>query len=73
MSTEDVAEVQPGSVESPAETAGLDDGIEREIDHDEFDPIGTVILIGMYMLILIIMWTLMYFVEFLGHGPSIIG
>lgn len=47
--------------------------VEREIDHDEFDPIGTAVLIGLYFLVLVVMWFFMYFVEFLGNGPTVVG
>ncbi|MFC4247194.1 hypothetical protein ACFOZ7_09315 [Natribaculum luteum] len=46
---------------------------ERELGHDEFDPIGTLALIGIYFLILASMWLFMYFVEFLGNGPTVVG
>ena len=46
---------------------------KREIGHDEFDPIGTLTLIGLYFLILISMWFFMYFVEFLGNDPTVVG
>lgn len=44
-----------------------------ELDHDEFDPIGTVALVAIYFLILVGMWIFTYFVEFLGNDPSVIG
>lgn len=47
--------------------------IEREIGHDEFDPYGTLALIGLYFLILVLMWLFMYFVEFLGNDPTVVG
>jgi halocyanin-like protein len=50
-----------------------EDGIEREIDHEEFDPTGTASLIALYFLILVGLWFFMYFVEFLGNGPTVIG
>jgi len=43
------------------------------IDHEEYDPIGTAILIGIYFVILVLLWLFMYFVEFLGNGPTVIG
>ncbi|MEF8814495.1 MAG: hypothetical protein V5A55_11850 [Halovenus sp.] len=46
--------------------------IEREIGHDEFDPIGTLVLIGIYFAILVGLWVLIYFVEFLGRGPTVV-
>ncbi|WP_226480980.1 signal peptidase complex subunit 2 [Natrinema amylolyticum] len=45
----------------------------REIGHEEYDPIGTAILIGIYFLILVLLWLFMYFVEFLGNGPTVVG
>ncbi|TYT63942.1 hypothetical protein [Natrialba swarupiae] len=45
----------------------------REIGHDEFDPVGTLALIGLYFLILIGLWFFMYFVEFLGNDPTVVG
>ncbi|WP_247728829.1 hypothetical protein [Halovivax limisalsi] len=44
-----------------------------ELGHDEFDPIGTVVLIAIYFLILVGMWIFTYFVEFLGNDPSVVG
>jgi len=48
-------------------------GIVRDIGHDEFDPTGTAALLVGYFLILVLMWVFMYFVEFLGNGPTVIG
>jgi hypothetical protein len=48
-------------------------GQRREIGHDEFDPVGTLTLIGLYLAILVVMWIVMYFVEFLGNGPTVVG
>jgi hypothetical protein len=45
----------------------------RLLDHEEFDPTGTLTLIGGYFAILLVMWALMYFVQFLGNGPTIAG
>ncbi len=45
----------------------------REIGHDEYDPIGTLTLIALYFLILISMWFFMYFVEFVGNDPTVVG
>jgi plastocyanin len=46
---------------------------DRTLTHDEYDPTGTAALIVAYLLILVAMWIFMYFVEFLGNGPTIIG
>lgn len=48
-------------------------GVTREIGHDEFDPVGTLALILVYLAILVVMWFFMYFVEFLGNGPTVVG
>lgn len=45
----------------------------QELDQDEFDPVGTLTLIGLYFLILLAMWIFMYFVEFLGNDPTVVG
>lgn len=57
------------TVDDPAQT----DSRVRSISHDEYDPIGTVALITIYFLILVGMWLFMYFVEFLGNGPTVVG
>ncbi|RQG95227.1 hypothetical protein [Natrarchaeobius chitinivorans] len=44
----------------------------REIGHDEYDPVGTFALIGLYFLILVFLWFFMYFVEFLGNDPTVV-
>jgi halocyanin-like protein len=43
------------------------------IEHDEFDPVGTFTLVLGYFAILVLMWVFMYFVEFLGNGPTVVG
>ena len=48
-------------------------GIVSEVGHDEFDPLGTATLIAVYLLILVVLWVFVYFVEFLGNGPTVIG
>lgn len=45
----------------------------QEIGHDEFDPIGTLTLIALYFAILVLMWTFIYFVEFLGRDLTVVG
>ncbi|MFB6310460.1 MAG: cytochrome oxidase [Salinirussus sp.] len=56
-----------------ASTSEADDTIVREISHDEFDPLGTLALIVLYFVILLVMWIFMYFIEFLGNGPTVVG
>lgn len=48
-------------------------GVTRTIDHDEFDPIGTLALVVLYFVVLTVMWLFTYFVEFLGNGPTVVG
>lgn len=59
----------PGAASAEAR----DGATTREIDHDEFDPVGTLVLIGIYFVVLLVMWAFMYFVEFLGNGPTVVG
>jgi hypothetical protein len=56
----------------PPSQAGPD-GIEREIGHDEFDPEGTLALIAIYFTIIALLWLFMYFVEFMGNDPTVVG
>jgi len=56
---------------APEETAA-DDGSVREISLEEFDPVGTLAVTGAYFLLLLVLYALMYFVEFAGRSPSII-
>jgi len=46
---------------------------KRDIDHDEFDPVGTLVLIAVYFVILVVMWIIMWRIEFLGNGPTVVG
>ena len=50
----------------------MDDGIVQELSHEEFDPYGTLAVTGAYFLLLLLLYALMYFVEFAAR-PSIIG
>ena len=58
------------ATEQPTDAQG--EAIEREIDHDDFDPVGTLALITIYFLIIAGLWAFMYFVEFLGNGPTVV-
>ena len=49
-----------------------DEGTVREISLEEFDPVGTLAVTGSYFLLLLVLYALMYFVEFAGRSPSII-
>jgi halocyanin-like protein len=59
---------EPGTTEEAAPTEPA-----VNVEHDEFDPVGTATLIAVYFLVLVVMWAFMYFVEFAGNGPSVIG
>jgi len=60
-------------VSSEAEhTTESSDGIVREIGHDEFEPVGTLLLVLIYFVIIGVMWAFMYFIEFLGNGPTVV-
>lgn len=48
-----------------------DDEVVQELSHEEFDPYGTLAVTGAYFLLLLVLYTLMYFVEFAAR-PSII-
>lgn len=48
-------------------------GTERTIGHEEFDPRGTLALIGLYFLVLSLMWLFTYFIEFVGNAPTVMG
>ncbi|QCS43825.1 hypothetical protein [Natrinema versiforme] len=61
------------TADQAAESDSGETGAIRTIGHDEFDPIGTAILIALYFLILVLLWLFMYFVEFLGNGPTVVG
>ena len=68
------SETATGGPAGEAETVTVDpDDIEREIGHDEFDPVGTLTLILVYLAILVLLWVFMYFVEFLGRGLTVVG
>lgn len=47
-------------------------GIEQEIGHDEYDPVGTLALITIYFLIVVGLWIFTYFIEFLNNGPTVV-
>jgi halocyanin-like protein len=57
---------------TPGESV-FESGIVRELGHDDFDPSGTATLIVIYATIIGLLWVFMYFVEFLGGGPTVIG
>ncbi|WP_200895727.1 hypothetical protein [Halorubrum saccharovorum] len=42
-------------------------------DTEEFDPIGTLTLIGIYFTILVLSWVYIYYIEFLGRDLVVVG
>lgn len=52
--------------------SGEDSEIVREISLDEFQPYGTLAVTGAYFVLLLLLYALMYFVEFATRAPSII-
>lgn len=66
MPTDDVPPSEETS--SPAEESE----IVRKISLDEFQPVGTLAVTGAYFVLLLVLYALLYFVEFAGRAPSII-
>ncbi|MXR21914.1 halocyanin domain-containing protein [Halobacterium bonnevillei] len=66
---DDGVEGEPGA---GTQEAPVEEPVE-ELDHDEYDPMGTAALVAVYFLILVAMWVFMYFVEFLGNELTVIG
>lgn len=44
----------------------------RDISLDEFQPYGTLAVTGAYFVLLLVLYALLYFVEFASRAPSII-
>ncbi|MFB6231754.1 MAG: cytochrome oxidase [Salinibacter sp.] len=57
------------SDEAPAPEANSEK--VREISLDEFQPYGTLAVTGAYFVLLLVLYALMYFVEFATRAPSI--
>ncbi|MGQ4555565.1 ba3-type terminal oxidase subunit CbaD [Halobellus sp. GM3] len=71
---QELADPGPDAVDADGLVIGAGrGGIVRRIDHDDFDPVGTLVLIAIYMAIVGAMWIFMYFVEFLGGDLTVIG
>jgi hypothetical protein len=62
----------PADASSAPDDGSTDDGTVRELSLEEFDPVGTLAVTGSYFLLLLVLYALMYFVEFAGRSPSII-
>lgn len=56
----------------PAASPGEDSEIVREISLEEFEPYGTLAVTGAYFVLLLVLYALLYFVEFAARTPSII-
>lgn len=44
----------------------------RDLSLDEFQPYGTLAVTGAYFVLLLVLYALLYFVEFATRAPSII-
>ena len=44
----------------------------KKVDPEQFNPTGTAFLLTIYFLLLVLLWIFMYFVEFIGGGPTIL-
>ncbi|WP_256297992.1 hypothetical protein [Haloarchaeobius salinus] len=64
---------EPEGPEQSVSAPAMQEGPERELSHEEFDPKGTLALILMYFTILVVMWVFMYFIEFLGNDLVVVG
>jgi|GEM_PF-217444 hypothetical protein len=68
-----VEAVDDGEAVEGTEKGDAVDEAESLEDAEDFDPVGTAVLIAIYMAIVAGMWVFTYFVEFLGRGVSIVG
>ncbi|GAB6860643.1 halocyanin domain-containing protein [Haloplanus litoreus] len=67
------ADTTPSQAERTASKSVFEEGIVRDLDHDDYNPYGTATLIVIYAGIISLLWVFMYFVEFLGGGPTVVG
>ncbi|WP_186310972.1 hypothetical protein [Halorubrum depositum] len=56
-----------------AQTETARGGPDEAGGEEEFDPIGTLTLIGIYFVILLLAWVYIYYVEFLGRDLVVVG
>jgi halocyanin-like protein len=73
VTTTSETDATPSQAARTASESVFEAGVVRNLDHDEFDPYGTATLIVVYVGIISFLWVFMYFVEFLGGGPTVIG
>jgi halocyanin-like protein len=64
---------EPDTTEREPTAEAAFEAPEVELEHDDFDPVGTFTVVLGYFVILVLMWVFMYFVEFLGNGPTVVG
>ena len=57
----------------PMYEANIPDAELESVENDAFDPVGTLLIIAVYAGIIALAWLFMYFVEFLGNGPTVVG
>lgn len=50
----------------------MESEVESSAEPEEFTPVGTWTILIIYFLILVFMWFFMYFIEFLGKGPTVV-
>jgi len=62
---------EPAASEEGA-ASGEDSGRIRDISLDEFEPYGTLAVTGAYFVLLLVLYALLYFVEFAAQAPHII-
>ena len=60
----------PTSNEASAQ--GMDSEKVRDISLEEFEPYGTLAVTGSYFVLLLVLYALLYFVEFAAKAPHII-
>lgn len=56
-----------------AQTEAARDATSDAGGEEEFDPVGTLTLIGIYFAILLLAWVYIYYVEFLGRDLVVVG
>ncbi|MBV0902994.1 halocyanin [Halomicroarcula salina] len=66
-------DASPGSHAGPMYEADVPPAELEAVDHDAFDPTGTATLLAGYFAVIALLWLFMYFVEFLGNGPTVVG
>jgi hypothetical protein len=63
----------PGGHGSPMRESAVSDAELESADADAFDPVGTLAVLAIYFVVIGLAWLFMYFVEFLGTGPRVVG